>query len=70
MRFWARSDQNVLCVAIIVILSINPANHAPEVKNGPTLAFNNLFMPQTFKKLEGHIAFRLSVCLSLCVCIR
>ena len=28
------------------------------------------FMPPTLKKLEGHIAFGLSVCLSVCVCIR
>ena len=29
-----------------------------------------LFMPPTLKKLEGHIAFGLSVCLSVCVCVR
>ena len=28
------------------------------------------FMPPTLKKLEGHIAFGLSVCLSVCVCVR
>ena len=29
-----------------------------------------LFIPPTLKKLEGHIAFGLSVCLSVCVCVR
>ena len=28
-----------------------------------------LFMPPTLKKLEGHIAFGLSVCLYVCVCV-
>ena len=28
-----------------------------------------LFMPPTLKKLEGHIAFSLSVCLCVCVCV-
>ena len=32
--------------------------------------FTPLFMPPTLKKLEGHIAFGLSVCLSVCVCVR
>ena len=27
------------------------------------------FMPPTLKKLEGHIASGLSVCLSVCVCV-
>ena len=28
-----------------------------------------LFMPPTLKKLEGHIAFGLSVCVCVCVCV-
>ena len=28
-----------------------------------------LIMPPTLKKLEGHIAFGLSVCLSVCLCV-
>ena len=27
------------------------------------------FMPPTLKKLEGHIAFGLSVCVSVCLCV-
>ena len=30
----------------------------------------DLFMPPTLKKLEGHIAFGLSVCLCVCVSVR
>ena len=29
-----------------------------------------LVMPPTLKKLEGHIAFGLSVCVSVCLCVR
>ena len=28
-----------------------------------------LIMPPTLKKLEGHIAFGLSVCVSVCLCV-
>ena len=35
-----------------------------------TLPLIVIFMPPTLKKLEGHIAFGLSVCLSVCVCVR
>ena len=28
-----------------------------------------IFMPPTLKKLEGHIAFGLSVCVCVCVCV-
>ena len=30
---------------------------------------SNIIMPPTLKKLEGHIVFGLSVCLSVCVTI-
>ena len=30
---------------------------------------NNLIMPPTLKKLEGHIAFGLCVCVCVCVCV-
>ena len=33
------------------------------------LASLTFIMPPTLKKLEGHIAFGLSVCLSVCVCV-
>ena len=29
----------------------------------------SLIMPPTLKKLEGHIAFGLSVCMSVCACV-
>ena len=29
-----------------------------------------IIMPPTLKKLEGHIAFGLSVCVCVCVCVR
>ena len=38
-------------------------------KNTSQLLLCLFIMPPTLKKLEGHIAFGLSVCVSVCVCV-
>ena len=37
---------------------------------GAYMPLKALFMPPTLKKLEGHIAFGLSVCMSVCEWVR
>ena len=37
--------------------------------DGAVSIYCYFFMPPTLKKSEGHIAFGLSVCMSVCACV-
>ena len=41
----------------------------PGIERFRLTFWNQIFMPPTLKKLEGHIAFGLSVCVSVCASV-
>ena len=52
-----------------VVLPLFGESFRPYFSTMPKSVIWCIIMPPTLKKLEGHIAFGLSVCVCVCVCV-